>query len=89
MNTAWIIQLFPAPSSSPSSQDADYLAYDLQDANDAPEVANVEHRQLKLNVAIVTSTVSQALPTRLTHSILGAGTLVKKSPTSRDMSPDT
>ena len=54
-----------------------HLANDLQDADDAPEVANVEDRQLKLNVAIVTSAVGQALPTCLTHSILGAGALVQ------------
>ena len=66
----------------------EYLAYDLKDGNDAPEVPNVEHGQLKLDVAIVTSTVGQVLPTRLTHSILGTGTLVGEEATSRDMSHD-
>ena len=66
-----------------------HLANDLEDADDTPEVANVEHRQLKLDVAIVTSAVGQALPTCLTHSILGAGALVQRRLASHDMLRDT
>ena len=67
-----------SPSSSPSPQDeqsSDYLTNYLEDANDVLEVANVEDRQLQLNVAIVTSAVGQGLTACLTHGILGARTL--------------
>lgn len=77
------------PSSQGTQVVGGHLANDLEDADDTPEVANVEHRQLKLDVAIVTSAVGQALSTCLTHSILGTGALVQRRLASRDMSHDT
>ena len=53
------------------------LADILQDDNGALEVANMEDRQLQVNVAIVTNAVSQGLATHLTADVLLAGALTE------------
>ena len=52
-----------------------HLAYVLQYNDDVPEVADVEHGKLQVDVAIVTDTLSQGLTTHITVRVLLARTL--------------